>query len=158
MQDIYFMLFFLTNKTKTKTHTHTHTYTQKKKTKRENDMKLLAPAPLPFHFERSFNQSYDQWDAISFMINRMPFHYISIALNLVYNKNKLYKALDYWSRDMLNFNFPEKVLGLVSSQYFVYDFSRKMFLMLYSINWPSFIRQLPLLLEILGNMCMTIVC
>ena len=58
-------------------------------------MKLLAPAPLPFHFERSFNQSYDQWDAISFMINGMPFHYISIALNLVYNKNKLYKALDY---------------------------------------------------------------
>ena len=36
------------------------------------------------------------------------FQYISIALSLGYNKNKLYKTLDYWSRDMLNFNFPEK--------------------------------------------------
>ena len=55
------------------------------------------------------------------------FQYISIALNLPYNKNKLYKTLDYWSRDMLNFNFSEKGLGLVSPPYFVYDFSRKMF-------------------------------
>ena len=36
------------------------------------------------------------------------FQYISIALSLGYNKSKLYKMLDYWSRDMLNFNFPEK--------------------------------------------------
>ena len=35
---------------------------------------------------------------------------------------------------MLNFNFAEKGRGLVSPPYFVYDFSRKMFLMLYSIN------------------------
>ena len=28
-----------------------------------------------------------------------------IALNLAYNKNKLYKTLDYWIRDMLDFNF-----------------------------------------------------
>ena len=37
-------------------------------------------------------------------------------------KNKLYKTLDYWSRDTLNFNFSEKGLGLVSLQRFVYDF------------------------------------
>ena len=30
--------------------------------------------------------------------------------------------------------FPEKGLGLVSLSHFVYDFSAKMFLMLYSIN------------------------
>ena len=37
---------------------------------------------------------------------------------------------------MLNFDFPEnKVQGLVSSSHFsVYDFSRKMFLMLYSTD------------------------
>ena len=40
---------------------------------------------------------------------------------------------------MLNFNLLEKDLGIVSLPYFVYDFSRKMFLMLYSINWPNFI-------------------
>ena len=35
---------------------------------------------------------------------------------------------------MLNFNFPEKCLGPISSPHFVYDFSIKIFLMLYSIN------------------------
>ena len=38
------------------------------------------------------------------------------------------------------------------STIFVYSFSRKMFLMLYSINWPNFLVCLPLLFEILG-MC-----
>ena len=33
-----------------------------------------------------------------------------------------------------------------------------MFLRLYSINWPNFTVWLPLLLEILGNMCIVIVC
>ena len=59
---------------------------------------------------------------------------------------------------MLNFNFPEKGLGLVSPPHVVHDFPRKMFLMLYSINWPNVIVWLPLLLEILGNMCITNVC
>ena len=35
---------------------------------------------------------------------------------------------------MLNFNFPEKGLGSVSPTLFAYDFSRKISLMLYSIN------------------------
>ena len=43
---------------------------------------------------------------------------------------------DNWSRD---FNIPDKNLGLVSAPYFVYDFLRKMFLMLCSIYWPNFI-------------------
>ena len=67
-------------------------------------------------------------------------------------------ALGYWSRDMLNFDFSEKGLGLVSPTHFVYDFSRKLFPTLYSINWPNFIVWLLLLLEILGNMCIGIVC
>ena len=67
------------------------------------------------------------------------FQYISIVLNLVYKKNKQYKTLEYWSRDMFSFNFSEKGMGLVSPPQFVYDFSRKIFLMLYSINWTNFI-------------------
>ena len=59
---------------------------------------------------------------------------------------------------MLNFELLEKDLGIVSPSHFVYDFSEKMFLMLYSINWPNFIVWLPSLLEILGNMCIAIVC
>ena len=53
---------------------------------------------------------------------------------MAYNKNKLYKTLDYRSRDMLNFGFLEKGLGIVSSSHFVNDFSREMFLLLYPIN------------------------
>ena len=81
-----------------------------------------------------------------------------IALNLTYNKYRLYKDLDCWSRDMLNFNFSEKSLGLVSSPRFVYGILRKFFLMLHSSNWPNFIVWSPLLLEILNNMSFTIVC
>ena len=59
---------------------------------------------------------------------------------------------------MLDFDFLDKSLAIVSPAHFVYDFSTKMFLMLYSINKPNFIAWFPLLLEILGNMCITIVC
>ena len=85
------------------------------------------------------------------------FHYISRALNLQYSENKLHKTSNYWSRDMFNFNFPGKGLGLVFSPHFAYDILRKMFLMLYSFNWPNFIAWFPLLLNILGNICITIV-
>ena len=37
------------------------------------------------------------------------------------------KTFDYWSTDMLNFNFPEKGLELVSPPNFVHDFSKKKF-------------------------------
>ena len=40
----------------------------------------------------------------------------------------MYTTLDYWSRDMPNFNFPEKGLGLVCPPHFADDFSRKLFL------------------------------
>ena len=53
------------------------------------------------------------------------FHYISIALKLAYNRNKLFKTLHYWSRDMLNFGFLDKGLGIISPAHFVYDFSTK---------------------------------
>ena len=59
---------------------------------------------------------------------------------------------------MLDFDFLDKSLAIVSPAHFVYDFSTKMFLMLYSISKPNFIAWFPLLLEILGNMCIAIVC
>ena len=59
---------------------------------------------------------------------------------------------------MLNFDFLDKGLGIDSQAHFVYDFSTKMFLMLYSTNWPNFIAWLPLLFEILDNMCIAVVC
>ena len=54
--------------------------------------------------------------------------------------------------------FLEKGLGIFSPPHFVYDFSRKIFLILYCIVWRNFIVWLPLLLEILVNMFIAIVC
>ena len=59
---------------------------------------------------------------------------------------------------MVNFEYLAKGLGIVSPPYFVYVFSRKLFLMLYSIKWPNFIFWLPLLLKELDNLCISIVC
>ena len=86
------------------------------------------------------------------------FHYILIALKLAYNRNNLSKTLHYWSRDMINFDILDKGLRVVSPAHIVYDFSTKIFLILYSINRPNFIVWLHLLLEILGNMCIVVVC
>ena len=44
---------------------------------------------------------------------------------------------------MLKFDFLDKGLGIVFPAHFVYDFSTKMFFMLYSINRPSFTVWLP---------------
>ena len=44
-----------------------------------------------------------------------------------------------------------------SPPWFVDGFSRKIFIVLYSIIWPNFIVWLPLLLKILGNMCIVII-
>ena len=61
-------------------------------------------------------------------------------------------------KDTFSFDFLEKCLGIVSAPHFVYDFSRKMFFMLYSVNWPNSIVWWLLLLDILGNMCIAVVC
>ena len=112
----------------------------------ENETGILIP-DLFLCFKKALYKS--KWPAAWF-------HYILIALNLACNKNKLYKTLYYWSRDILN--SLEKSLGIVSLPNFMCDFSTKMFLMLYSINWPNFIVWLLLFLDILGNMCTAIVC
>ena len=46
--------------------------------------------------------------------------------------------------------FSRKVLRIVSPPKFMFDFSMKMFLMSYSINWPNYIAWLHFLLEILA--------
>ena len=49
-------------------------------------------------------------------------------------------------------------LGLASLSHFLHDFWRKIFFTLYAIRWLNLIAWLPLLLEILGNMCIIITC
>ena len=50
---------------------------------------------------------------------QLSYNYILIVLNLAYNKNKLYKTLDYRPRDTLNFDILEKDLEIVSPPHFV---------------------------------------
>ena len=69
-----------------------------------------------------------------------------------------FKNTSYWSRDMLNFQFLEEGLGIVSPPHFVFNLPRKKFLMLYSSNWPNNIVWLLLLSAILGNMCFVNIC
>ena len=45
---------------------------------------------------------------------------------------------------MLNLDFLQMGLELASPPYFAYNFSRKVFCILYSINWPNFVVWLPL--------------
>ena len=53
------------------------------------------------------------------------------------NKHKSRKISDCWSKEWLNFGWMD--LGLVSWPQQLYDFLRKIFLMIYSVNWPNFI-------------------
>ena len=50
---------------------------------------------------------------------------------------------------MINFDFLKKSLGLVSPPHLLHDSSKKIFLMLYSINWSNFIFWFSSLLEII---------
>ena len=72
----------------------------------------------------------------------------------------------YWNISRLScrtlaftsYAFSKRGLVLVSLPHFLHKFWRKIFILLYSMNWPNFIAWLPLLCEILGNMCIAIVC
>ena len=55
------------------------------------------------------------------------------------------------------FQFLQKSLRLATPSSFVYDFSMKILLFLFSVNWENFIVWFPLLLEILSNMCIVII-
>ena len=98
-------------------------------------------------FLKSFIWGKSKWSAV-YIQN------ISITLNLLCNKNKSYKTLVYWSWDMLNSDFSEKVLGIVSPSHFANDFSRKMFLRLYNYQ----IAWLPLLLRYWAIFVLSIIC
>ena len=58
-------------------------------------------------------------------------------------------------------SLPKEIIGgleLVSLPYFLQIFWRKIFLLLYLINWPNFMFWLLLIRKILGNIYIAIVC
>ena len=56
---------------------------------------------------------------------------------------KFGNLIEFWSREMLIFDFLQKNSSIVSPPHFAYDFSSKMFLMSYYINQINFIVLLP---------------
>ena len=79
-------------------------------------------------FVKALNEAKASGLRLSFNIFRNP-RFGRLQKQTVYCK-----ALDYGFRDMRNFFFLEKRLGIVSPPHFLYYFSRKMFLMLCYIN------------------------
>ena len=92
-------------------------------------------------------KSWENWDRNTSSKRRFVFQKTSkrgkisgVHLSLIYfnnprlghNKNKKYKMFDW---NLFNFDFLKKSLGIVSPLHFVYDFFRKMYVMLYFVNW-----------------------
>ena len=73
----------------------------------------------PFVFLKSFIWGKSNWFAAYFQ-------YISIA-SACHALKTLNKTFDHWSREMVNFEFLEKYLAIISPPYFEYDFSKKCF-------------------------------
>ena len=77
-------------------------------------------------------------------LRAMEIYLNKAAVNLLSPKFKLFKK--------------QGGLELVTLPHFLHNFWRKVFILLCSINWRNFIVWLLLLCEILGNMCIGIVC
>ena len=98
--------------------------------------------------------------------NRKP--YIAIYIlnqhKIVYQQNLklksilLHDVIDHVIYLCFFVNAKISGLELVSLPHFLHDFWRKIFPLLFSITWPNFIFWLALLSEILGNICIVIVC
>ena len=76
------------------------------------------------------------------------------------------RAIQYWKQAADHLLLPhlklfkkaKRGLKLVSLAHFLHEFWRKIFFLLYYIDWPNFIVWLLLLRKISGNMCIAIVC
>ena len=109
-------------------------------------------SPRPFSEKIELTISLDQWSKVLY------------NLFLLHGKIKGYQNIlkqSSWplalSPHIKLFEKIKRGLELVSLLHFPHNFSRKIFLLLYSINWPNFIVWLPLLCEIFDNMCIAIV-
>ena len=89
---------------------------------------------------------------------------VSYSLFLFYAKPEAIETCWNYAADYLHlphfklFQNTKSGLELGSLPYFLHNFWSKIFLLIYSINWPSFIVWLSLLREILSNTCIAIVC
>ena len=99
------------------------------KNRAENKARTLVSDPFLF-----FNKLYIRSNQV---INTLILMYFGRPSRHAIKTN--YNISDCWSRKTLYFNFSQKRLALAFLPHFVYGFSRKIFLMLYSFNWLNFI-------------------
>ena len=115
----------------------------------QNRMEKLAPDPFLKKIKLSI--SLDQKSKVSY------------SLFLLYAKPKAIKIYWNYAADYLHlphiklFQKTNRGLELGSLPCFLHNFWSIIFLLIYSINWPSVIVWLSSLCEILGNMCIVIV-
>ena len=93
--------------------------------------------------------SLDYWYTVCFYC--MPSWRLLKHIETILQTTFFYLILSFFKKTW-------SVLGGVSVPHFPHNFWRKIFLLLYSVNWPSFIIRLPLLHQILVSMCIAIVC
>ena len=106
-------------------------------------------SPRTFSEKLKLSISLDQWSKVLCSL------YCIVSWGLsTYFETKLQTTFFHLIKLFLKIRGPE----LVSLPHFLYNFWRKIFFLLYSLNWPNFIVWLPLLWEILGNMCTAIIC
>ena len=82
---------------------------------------------------------------------------VSTLLLIYFGRPSLGYTIKTNCKRYAQFWFCRKGLGLAFLPHFRYEFSRKIFRLLYSMNDLNFIVLLSLLLEILGNMCIVII-
>ena len=95
-------------------------------------------------------------------INIVKFKTVCFYFTLIWGLSK-YSEIELAADHLLlpNIKLFKKTISsleLISLPHCLHNFWRKIFLLLYSINWPNFIAWLPLIREILSNMCIVIVC
>ena len=108
-------------------------------------------SPRPFSEKLKLSVSLDQEYKVSY------------RLFSLYAKPKAIKICWNYAADYLHLPyikiifFKKRGLELGSLPYFLRNFWSKIFLLIYFVNWPSFIVWLSLLHKIFGNMCIVIV-
>ena len=106
---------------------------------------------IPRSFSTTLSISLDQWSKVlcSLFLLHAKLWAIEILLKLSCRPFAFNSCRVFLKKT-------KRRLELVSLPHFMHDFWRKIFLLLYCINWPNFNFWLPLLRKVLDNMCIVI--
>ena len=118
----------------------------------KNYTQNLVKKPLLDPFLKNQNWAYLWTNSLKF--NTACFYCIPSWGLSKYIETKLQTTLFFHVKLFEN---TKRGFELVSLPHFLHYFWRKIFILLYSINWPNFIVWLPSLRKILGNKCIVIV-